>query len=349
MPRLGKFGPELMANDVYPNLGARSPDVLVGPGRGLDNAVLAVGKGRVMIVTTDPVSMIPKLGMKVSAWLSVHLLASDYATSGNSPTFATFDFNFPPEASAEDVAVYLREVGAECKNLGVSIVAGNTGRYPGSGYTVVGGGTLFGFANRAGYLSPAMARAGDVVMATKGAAIEATAMLANSFPRYLESRVGRRVVQSAKRYLLKCTTVEDAILAAEVGIHDDGVTSMHDATEGGVLGGLCEMAEASGRSFLVDPGRIRVPPEAVAVCSAFGIDPLASVSEGTLLLTISPASSEAVVARLKKAEIPCFEIGRVGEGPARVVFSEGGRRRIVRAVSDPYWPAYARAVRSSLR
>ena len=133
---------------VFRNLGARSRRILTGPRRGLDNAAISVGRREVMLITTDPVSVVPEIGMEWSAWLSVHLIASDYTTSGQKPEFAAFNFNFPKEMHEGDKGKYLRNVGKECRKLGVSIVAGHTGSYPGGGFTVVGGGTMFGFARK---------------------------------------------------------------------------------------------------------------------------------------------------------------------------------------------------------
>ncbi|MDG6898248.1 MAG: AIR synthase, partial [Nitrososphaerota archaeon] len=82
MKREGKLDPAAMEKIVYRSLGKKSSSVVVGPARGFDNAVIGAGGRRRMIVTTDPVSIIPSAGMENSAWLSVHLVASDYATSG---------------------------------------------------------------------------------------------------------------------------------------------------------------------------------------------------------------------------------------------------------------------------
>ena len=114
--------PDDVMKVAYRNLGAVRRGVLRGPRRGLDNAVLSLPGGKVMILTTDPVSMVPALGAKLSAWLSVHLIASDYTTSGVSPQYASFTFNFP--ATMADTDTYLENVGRACREIGVSIVAG---------------------------------------------------------------------------------------------------------------------------------------------------------------------------------------------------------------------------------
>lgn len=345
----GKLDAAAMERTVYRHLGAVSRAVVAGPARGLDNAVISLGGPRRMILTTDPVSIVPAVGMGLSAWMSVHLIASDYTTSGLKPEFATFNFNFPPALAPRDRDEYLAAVGDECRSLGVAVVAGHTGSYPGGGFTVVGGGSMFGFCERGDYVLPSMARAGDAIVMTKGAAIEATASLATSFPRFTEARVGRRALRRAQRMARKCSTVADALAAKTVGLGKGGVTSMHDATEGGVLGGLEEMASASGKAFVVDTRRIRVPAECEAVCGAHGIDPLTALSEGTLLITCDRGRSEELVRRLRRNEVGAFEIGSVRKGKGLMAVRRGSSPKKISAGADGYWRAYLRGVRLGRR
>lgn len=338
-----------MEEVVYRNLGASKGAILVGPKLGFDNAFVSIKGKRVMVVTTDPVSVIPQIGMRWSAWLSVHLIASDLATSGVAPEFASFSFNFPSEMGSADKREYLRSLGTACKGIGVAIVAGHTGTYPGAGFTVVGGGTMIGFAREGGYVDPSMARVGDSILMTKGAAIEATASLAASFPRFTEERIGKKWATRAREMLNVCTTVKEALLASSVGLGDSGVTSMHDATEGGVVGGLDEMATASNRAFHVDQDRIFVSKEARAVCSAFGIDPLTSLSEGTLLLTCHPQSVGKLRARIRRSSIAVYEIGSVRDGAGLLVSKSHGRPRRVQPPADGYWKAYNRSIALGLK
>jgi hydrogenase maturation factor len=344
----GKLDRETMEQVVYRHLGARSGKVIVGPARGFDNAVISAGRKQVMILTTDPVSVMPALGAKTSAWLSVHLIASDYATSGCAPQFASFEFNFPPEMAPGDRDSYLRSVGSACKELGISIVAGHTGSYPGAGYTVVGGGVIFGFASAGEYVDPSMAREGDTVLMTKGAAIETAASLAWSFPRCVQKAVGAAMTKRAKALVKSCSTVKDALVAATLGLGEEGVTSMHDATEGGVIGGLDEMAEASGKSIVVDKETVLQLEEATAVCSAFGIDPLAALSEGTLLITCNSGRVAELLQKLNAAGVRAGKIGAVERGGGLWMSDRGRAPRRIKPRADPYWEAYSRAVKEGL-
>src|SRR5215510_11081987 len=88
--RSGKMPRRSMERAVYRNLGANSQDVIVSPGVGLDNGLFDLGAGRVLVITADPISMVPALGPEMSAWLSVNLVASDLSSSGVKPTLASF-------------------------------------------------------------------------------------------------------------------------------------------------------------------------------------------------------------------------------------------------------------------
>jgi hydrogenase expression/formation protein HypE len=344
----GKEAPEFMERVVYSNLGFHSRRVKVGPGIGLDNGVISLGNGRVMLVTVDPVSAIPAFGMKLSAWLSVHLIASDLTSSGVDPELAIFSYNFPPTMTAKERSEYLRAMGSECKRLGIAIVAGHTGSYPGGGYTVIGSGTMLGFAPEGGYLTPSMSQVGDAILMTKHAAIEATGSLALFFPHFVEQKVGSALAKRAKSMIRLCSTVEDARAVGEVGLGKGGVTSMHDATEGGVLGALDEMAVASGKMLVVDGRKIPVSPEAEGVCSAFGLDPLTTMGEGALLITCGPGKVRGAKLALARAGIESSQIGVVRKGSGLVSADGAGRLRRYRAGRDRYWTAYDAATRKGL-
>jgi hydrogenase maturation factor len=299
-----------------------------------------------MLMTADPLSIIPSLGMANSAWLTVHELASDLATSAVAPQFAVLDYNLPPSLELKDFESYAIAVSEECKRLGVSIVGGHTGRYPGCGFSIVGGGMMMGMADDDSYVTPRMIRADDEIIMTKGAAVEAAAVLALTFPETVEKRAGTKAARRAAANIRSCSTVEDALTASSAGIRSDGVTAMHDATEGGVLGGLYELARTSGRTLHVERAKIRVPQVNRLVCEAFGLDPLTTISEGTLLITCRPKRSSDVLGRLSARGIDAFRIGRVGgRGPELLVSDGSFARTYVPPKFDAYWKVYEEGVK----
>ncbi|MDE1852913.1 MAG: AIR synthase [Thaumarchaeota archaeon] len=331
---------------VYKHLGQPNSDVISGPKRGLDNAFIKLAGGKTLVVSTDPVSIVPQIGVRKSAWLSAHLIASDVATSGVPPKFASFSLNLPETLASSEEAEYVSALGDACEELGVAVVSGHTGTYPGAGFTVVGGGTMFALADDGAFVSPTMANVGDRVLMTKGAAIEAAASLSWAFRSATERRVGKRLAARGRALIDQCTVVNDASAASAVGLGPEGVTSMHDATEGGVLGALDEMSDASMKRFEIRADRIMVSEEAKAVCGAFGIDPLTSLSEGTLLLTCSPKRVEDVEHGLTSSGVAVADIGVVRKGRG-VWLGRGGRPPDrFKPRPDGYWRAYNEGLRA---
>ncbi len=341
---------EATMEEILKHLGSKAADLIVPPARGFDNGVLRLGSGRVLVFTADPISFIPSIGARLSAWLSIHHLASDLATSGVLPRYAVVDYNLPVDFSDSSLRAYTVAFGRECRKLGVSVIGGHTGRYPGCGLSIIGGAVLFAEADRSGFVTPAMAAAGDRVVVTKGPALEATSVLAHSFPLKVQEALGQRILSKAKGRLLQCSTLADSLVAASVGIRLDGVTSMHDSSEGGVVTALSELATASGKEIAADLRLIPVPEDVGRVCSLFGLNPFETLSEGTLVVTCRPTKVAKLVRALGKNGTECFEVGEVREGSVRNLGAKGGVRLSPRTPPyEKYWDVYAQGIEEGWR
>jgi len=344
LSRVGKFPADVMEKVVYPRLGSKSREILVGPGQGLDNAMIRVGGNQVLVVTSDPFSVIPVLGFRDSAWLSVHLLASDLSTCGFPPRFVVVNFSLPPRMKDEEFEQYWDAFHNECKLLGIAILGGHTGRYVGSDYTVIGGGVMMTLAPENRYLASNMCRPGDLVVMTKGVAIAATGILSRAFPETVEKAYGRSILKGAQSHFSLFSVVDDALTAASVGLRDDGVTAMHDVTEGGLLGALHELSEASKVGLRIDLSKVIVTTEAKLVCDLFRLDPYITLSEGTLLATVKPEKAEKVLKALKSKGISASVIGEIKSRKYGLWMIDGGKReRLRKPRVDPYWEAYWKA------
>ncbi len=346
-PQFGKIGRQFFDEVIYPRLGARRSEVLVGPKHGCDNAVIELNDEQVLIVMTDPLSIIPALGLQDSAWLTVHLLASDLATSGVAPQFAVFDFNLPPEISAKEFEEYITAIHSECEQLGIAIVAGHTGKFFGCNYTIVGGGMMMAIGDRGTYLAPTMAQPGDRVVITKGLAVATTGIFARVFPETIRTSCGEEMYQRALSYFRKFSVVEDALTAASVGVRRNGVTAMHDATEGGLFGALTEMAATAECGFIIQRDAIPIPEEVRKVCELFQIDPFIALSEGTLVLTVVPEKVKTVIDALASKQIPAYEIGAVIPASEGLWMEDGTEKKpIIFDGIDPYWATFAKAMQA---
>lgn len=333
MSELGKVDRAFFDEHIYPNLGAQREDVRLGPQHGVDFGAIDIGE-RVLAVATDPVFIMPSLGFDRAAWFAFHVLMSDVAVSGLRPTHLSIDLNLPPEIGDDEFEALWTTIDAEATDLGVDIVTGHTGRYAGCNYPMVGGGTTLGVGDPADLVRPDGARAGDKVLVTKGPAIEATGLLAIQFEGILD--LPDEALEAAKDRFYDMSPVEDALTAAAAG----PVTAMHDATEGGIYGGLHEIARAGDVRIDADREAIPVLDGVEETCAAFDIDPWISISEGTLLLAVEESGAEDVLGALDKEGIPAAIIGEAGDGEG--VYFDGDP--VERPERDPFWAAVERGM-----
>jgi hydrogenase maturation factor len=202
---------------------------------------------------------------------------------------------------------------------------------------MVGGATVLGVGRSEELIDPRQAAEGDRIVITKGPAVETTGLMSVQFPEFIEERLGTEAVSEAQDVFFQMSVVEDAAVCAEVG----GVTAMHDATECGIWGALFEMARASGRGLTVDKSSIVTQEIVLNTCEVFGIDPYSSISEGTLVASVSPGSVDAVLGALASRSIPASVVGELGpKGSDVVVTDESGEHPLVHPEVDPFWGTF---------
>lgn len=139
-------------------------------------------------------------------------------------------------------------------------------------------------------------------------ALEGTAILAREKAPELARELGSDLVERARDLLFRpgISVVADALAAADAA----PVHGMHDPTEGGLIGGLYELAAAAGAGLSVERARIPVLPETEAICRLLGLDPLRLIASGALLIAVAPEHAAPVVEALAARGTPVASIGR---------------------------------------
>ncbi len=340
MPEIGKISPQVFDELIFPRLGARSDRVLVGPQHGVDVGIVEIG-GKAVSFTCDPVFIVPQYGWERAAWFAIHIIASDSVTSGLKSKFLSIDLNLPMEMTKEQLEVTWKVIHEQCEQMGINVITGHTARYENCQYPMVGGATIIGVGEIDEYVNPCFARVGDRIIITKGPAIEASGILATMFPRVLEEKFGSHFIKKAESIFYKMSVVEDAMTAITVGIRDNGVTAMHDATECGIWGALYEIAQAAGLGVRVEKDNIVVEECVPEICQFFGIDPYASISEGTLIISCRAHKADNIVGALAKKGIQSSIVGELTDASKGMTLVESGKeRRLLHPIVDPFWRAF---------
>lgn len=314
---IGKIPHELLER-IIQSAPTRGPRVLLGPGVGLDCAVLDFGETS-LVLKTDPITF----ASEDIGWYAVQIASNDIATSGAVPSWAMFTVLLPEGSTTEESVLALSaQLSDACRAASITIIGGHTEITHGLDRPIIVT-TLIGEISRDKLITPALARPGDALILTKGVPIEATALLAREFPTYLSRYLTGPDLKTARNFLFDpgISVLKDAQIARQAGI----VTAMHDPTEGGIATALWELAEASQKTLIIDTNRIPIPPLSAKICQIFGIDPLGAVASGSLLLAAAPDSKKAVISALKSEGIEAAEIGTVTSGAPEVLSNIGGK------------------------
>ena len=327
----GKIPIDILKEVVFKNLGAARKEVAVGPQSGIDGAVIDLDD-KSLIVSMDPITgAVERIG-----WLAVNVNANDVATFGVAPAFLFSCIMLPEKADSTIVDAICTQMNAAAKDLGVAIVGGHCESTPTLANPIVVG-CIMGLTEKGGYVTAGGAKPRDKLILTKSAGIEGTAILASDREATLKKMLSSKMLQNAKNFYQQISVVKDALTAYKTG----GVHAMHDPTEGGVAGGIHEMADASGLGVKIFEKAIPVQPETAKICGHFEIDPLQLISSGALLISAEAKSADKIVKSLAQQQISASVIGEFLESTDQRLFmrENGAVQALPRPSSDHLWTA----------
>ena len=344
--KLGKVDRNIFEDVIQLNCGFQRNEVHVGPQFGVDVSVIDLPGKMAIAVTSDPLSLIPSFGLQESAWLSIHLMANDMATTGFAPMYGQFVLNLPATFSRQDFKTYWHYTHKFCADMGIAITGGHTGFIEGQNSTIAGGGTFFTIAPKLQILTSQNAKPGDVILVTKQCALSSTSILAMSFPETVKNKLGNETYQKACDMFYKTSSLKDALTAVGKPTRYNDITAMHDVTEGGVLGAIYELACASDNGVLVFNNQIPIGNIQQNVCSLFSIDPRYCVGAGSMIITCKKDKTPFVIERLNSEKIPCCAVGEIKEKKYGIKLMENGKETdLIYKEEDPYWSAFFKAYR----
>jgi hydrogenase expression/formation protein HypE len=299
---VGKLPTSVLA-DLLARHKSRDARVVAGMSIGQDATVIDMGD-RYLVAKTDPITF----ATDQIGWYAVNVNANDLACSGAQPRWFLCTILLP-EAAANRAMVetIFEQITSACDAIGASLVGGHTEISIGIKRPIIVG-QMLGEVAKDKLVTAAGAQAGDVILLTKTVAIEGTALIAHEKEKDLLSHgYDPAFLAEAKNLLYDpgISVLRDAMLATQAApIH-----AMHDPTEGGVLTGLSELAQAAGLGMMVDADKIPVLPSCQRLCRHYNLHPLGLIASGALLLTVAPQYRNTVIETLSAQGIACTAIG----------------------------------------
>ena len=299
----GKLDPELLAELLESNV-IRDERVVIRPAVGRDVCAISMGD-RYLVAKTDPITFATdRIG-----WYVVQVNANDLATVGARPRWFLVTVLLP-EGGTDKALV--REIWNDLRcaldSIDCALCGGHTEVTIGLDRPVLVG-QMLGEVEPQRMVDKASARPGDRVLLTKGVPVEGTAIMAREKGEELAEHFPPNVIRRARDYLDNpgISVVAEAMAACEVG----GVHAMHDPTEGGIVTGLWELAQATGLGLRVEELRIPILEPGGAMCRHFGMDPLGTISSGSLQICVAPDRAEAVRLAVEACGVACVDRGEM--------------------------------------
>ncbi|MBI4526775.1 MAG: AIR synthase family protein [Deltaproteobacteria bacterium] len=283
----------------------KDPRVIVGPGIGEDAAVIDTGGPRYLIAKTDPITFTAdQIG-----WYAVHINANDIATMGGRPLWYLATLLLPEDLTTDTVVEKIfHDTLDACRSIGVSLIGGHTEITGGLNRPIVVG-QMLGEVDKNRLLRTGGARKGDVIVLTKGVAIEGTAVIARERQEEILQILGEQTLTRCRNFMYQpgISVLKEALAAAEYA----SVHAMHDPTEGGLATALHEIAWAARVGLLIRAEAVPVLPETQAICNHYHLNPMGLIASGALLIILAAPEVKNLLSRLRSEGIEATEIGEV--------------------------------------
>lgn len=298
--KVGKFDSELLRKIVFNNITYHRDEVTIRPGIGEDCAVIDFGE-YACIISTDPITgTANEIGR-----LAVHVACNDIASNGAQPLGLMLTIMAPESTTEEDIENIMKQAGKAAAELKVEIIGGHT-EITNAVNRVIISATALGRQLKDKVISAGGARPGDRIIMTKNLALEGTAIIANDWEDRLRKDLGNDLLEEAKSMMNDISVVKEGVVAGEMG-----ASGMHDITEGGLLGAVWEMCEASSVGALLYKDKVFIAHSTEKICNYFSIDPFRLISSGCMLITIAETKAESLVKVLESHGIRASVIGEI--------------------------------------
>ena len=328
--KIGKVTGNALKRSVLKPITYRRDEILKGAGIGEDCALFAVPEGYLLTSCVQEAAVAGKADMA----LLIGRCANSLATAGSQPIAATLGLILPQSMEEPQLKALMTDAHEACKALQMQIAGGHTtvSSAVNCPLAVV---TAYGLVQKcqpekehqAAKKDSAAAQecgsirtmkglaAGQDIVLSKWIGLEGTALLAEKYNESLKSRYPAYMIEEAAGFTKYMSVLPEAAVAGK-----SGVCYMHDASEGGILAALWEMAESKGVGLTIDLKKLPIRQETVEVCEHVGVNPYELLSGGCLIMTTEDGNG--LVNSLEQAHIPAVIIGKITDSKERLILNE---------------------------
>jgi hydrogenase maturation factor len=318
---IGKLPNDILEKLVFSKIQKNRKEVIIRPKTGMDCAAIDFGN-YTCVLSSDPITGTAKeIGR-----LAVHICCNDIASCGVEPLGIMATILCPTGSTEDELGHIMDQLTDAAASINVDLLGGHTEITTAVSRFVISC-TAVGRCLKDKLVVTSGAKPGDDLVITKHAGLEGASIIAHEKEHELIGIIGKQAVDEAKSYMTSISVVKDGLEAAKFGVN-----AMHDITEGGILGAVWEICEASGNGAEVFLENIPVKSVTRDICMHYNINPYKLISSGCML--ISTSDGEGLVRHLEKAGISAALVGKLNESDDKIIISASGREMISPPAAD---------------
>lgn len=293
---VGKVPIEVLNNCVFTSKEkVFRKEVLLRPNIGEDCSAIKL-EDEIFLISSDPITGTTKnIG-----YFAVIVNCNDIWASGGEPLGIMVNILMPVGSTETQICEIMKGVYKGAKENNIEIIGGHTEVTSSVNKGIVTA-TIVGKSKK--LITSSDAKMGEDIVVTKWIGIEGTIIIKNEMGENIELTIDNNYMSIEK----------EAKIAKEFG-----VSTMHDITEGGILGAVYELAYASkvGVNLILED--IPVLEETLNLCKKYSLNPYKLMSSGSLLITTD--KGKELVQKLKKSGVNATIIGKIIKSEKKYIF-----------------------------
>jgi hydrogenase maturation factor len=295
---------EKLINDYVSDLKISDDRVIVGSKIGEDAAVIDGAGDSYLVAKTDPVTF----ATEEIGYYVVNVNVNDVVCTGADPKWFQATVLLPEKGTTEAlVRSIFKSIHDTCESFGITVIGGHTEVTSGIRRPIIVG-SLLGEVKKENLVISSGAEPGDALILTKGVFIEGTSIIARDKKELLKKKgKDEEFIKHCQNFLYDpgISVYKEAQLAAK----NFDIKAMHDPTEGGLACGIAELAIASEVGVLIEREKVNILPESQELSKMFDLNPLGTISSGSLLIATEEEDAQRVIELLEQNSVKAMKIG----------------------------------------
>lgn len=322
--RMGKLNLNDLDDVIKNYTGMRKRSTLLASSIGEDTCIIDIKsiKDNLMLISSDPITFTSKNIGK----LSVIINSNDIYATGGDGYGIILTILIPPNKTIEEFKVLMEEINSECIEHDLEILGGHT-EVTNVVNDIVVSVTIIGTGNEKRIVRTSTSKKGDLIFITKPLGIEGTILLFDT----VKDKLSINYDDDIKKFKEWLSIRKESMI-----LRNFNISSMHDITEGGLIGALFEMSYASKNGFRILRESIEVHPLTREICSILNKDVLRLISSGNLIFTSHEIYKDDILKAFNDEDIECNVIGEIIDDGNYFINYNGINNRIVNSIEDSY-------------